>query len=186
MGESNTCRATRGKRWSRLYVELRRVRGWGCYCKRHMVFAIPITRSKTLQNLIDCQLRDPNYKTSNSFPATSWKAPPWLTPASLSNHESSRSRPLHSMGHFFVSLAEAKRIFASQSFTCWCLSHDQISARLALRQHSGLSLNYTSSEKPAQSPPKHAHPALSQRHSWSHHPFYFLHKTHNYLILLCL
>ena len=186
MGEPNTCRATRGKRWSRLYVQLRRVRGWGCYCKCHMVFAIPITRSKTLQNLIDCQLTDPDYKTSNSLPATSWKAPPWPAPASLSNHESSRSCPLHSMGHFFVSLAEAKLIFASQSFTCWCLSHDQILARLALRQHSGLSLNYTSSEKPAQSPPKHAHPALSQCHSWSHHPFYFLHKTHNYLILLCL
>lgn len=57
--------ATTGKGWRRLYVELRRrVRGWGCYCKRHMVFAIPTTRRKTLQNLTDCQLTDPDYKTS--------------------------------------------------------------------------------------------------------------------------
>ena len=179
--------ATTGRRWRRLYVELRRrVRGWGCYCQRHMVFAIPTTRRKTLQNLTDCQVTDPDYKTLNSLLATSWKAPPWPRPASLSNHKSSHSRPLHSTWHFSVLLGEAKLIFASQSFTCWSLSHDQILVQLALRQQSGLSLNYTSSEMPTQSPPKYAHPALAQCHSWSHHPFYFLHKTHNYLILLCL
>ena len=39
-------------------------------------FAIPTTRRKTLQNLTDCQVTDPDYKTLNSLLATSWKAPP--------------------------------------------------------------------------------------------------------------
>ena len=151
-----------------------------------VLWTLPTTRITTLQNLIGCQLTDPDYKTLNSLLATSWKAPPWPGPASLSNHKSRRSCPRHSMWHFFLLPGKDKLIFASQSFTCWSLSHNQILARLALRQHSGLSLNYTSSETPAPSPPKCAHPALSQWHARSYHPFYFLHKTHNYLILHCL